>query len=496
MPAFIGIDIGSTTVTAVAIGTESGLSLASASAQNSAEITSAEDKAAGRSEWDFSRITETAFTAVRSLVDQPGISEIDGIGVTGQQQGCQLFEPGSNSPVGPLISWQDRRATDAVEGHGSYLDQIASLGASHLASSGPKGFSASGCPLVSGYTSALLFWLKSNGLLGPQLKASTVPEFFVSQLTGESPVTDATDAAGWGIFDVVNGRWNSELMRDLGIHESVVPELAPSCSVAGTLGEHMADAMGLSAGIPVSVASGDHQCAFVGAIGDPVNTVAVNVGTGGQCSVFIPDLTSLQATGGWPDHGYLELRPHIQSGYLLAGVGVVGGRSFRTLRDFFALAGAQVFNDDDEPDLIYSKLVELASVSEPGASGLEFRPFFTGTRKEPNRRGEIAGLTPSNFTPGNLARSLFEGMANQLHSSYVEAVDLGASDRTALAGSGNGIRQNRVLNEALEARFGLPMRLSANVDEAAVGAALCASVAVGQFRSISEASKAFVTYER
>ena len=495
MSVFVGIDIGSTTVTAVAIDIATGRSLGSEAVSNSAEITLPAEKARGRSEWDFSRIEETAFDAVRRLVGRVGAGSVDGIGVTGQQQGCQLFDSSSLDTVGPLISWQDRRTTEPISGDNSYLDRIAELGASHLVSEGPKGFAASGCPLVPGYTSAIIYWLHSNGMLAPNLKASTVPEFFVSRLTGQPPVTDATDAAGWGVFDVVNSRWNRELIDDLGLPPQVLPEIAQSCTKAGGLTKNAAERTGLSEGIPVSVASGDHQCSFAGAIGDIESSIGINVGTGGQCSVFVPETSALRQRDGWPDYGSLELRPFIESGYLLAGVGVVGGRSFRTVRDFFAGVGDSLFGGAGDSDRVYSRLVELAAKSAPGADGIEFEPFFTGTRREPGRRGEVSGLTPGNFTTGNVARALFEGMARQLHGSYVEAMELGSGAKSYLVGSGNGIRKNPVLRESLEALFGLPMRLSSHVDEAAVGAALCASVAAGASESISAASRAFVRYE-
>ena len=75
------------------------------------------------------------------------------------------------------------------------------------------------------------------------------------------------------------------------------------------------------------MASGDHQCSFAGTVADYANTVAVNVGTGGQAALHIEAPLP---------RGSLELRPYIQRGYLLAGVGAVGGRTFRNLRDFFA----------------------------------------------------------------------------------------------------------------------------------------------------------------
>lgn len=497
MAVYIGIDIGSTTVSAAAIDTASGRLLDHESASNSAEITSAADRAMGRSEWDFSRITSTALGVVRTLVERVGGDLVEGIGVTGQQQGCQLYDPDDLEPVGTFISWQDQRAKEPYR-EGSYLDHMAELGAGHMASHGPQGFAASGCPLVTGYTASTLTWLKLNRELPTHARASTAPEFFVSRLTGTVPVTDVTDAAGWGVFDVAGGGWNWPLIEDLGIPRAVFPDIAGSCAVAGTVQGGIADRIGIGRGVPVSVASGDHQCAFAGTVSDYGETVAVNVGTGGQASVFVPSLQGLRRRDGAIDHGDLELRPYIQDGFLLAGVGTVGGRSFRVLRDFFSHTVADLSGDSGfaaDAEAMYGRLVQLAAGAEPGASGVRFAPFFTGTRRDRARRGQIDGLDPANFTPGNLARALFEGMARQLHDSYSEALSTGAAQRSVLTGSGNGLSKNPVLVSALEAEFGMAMKRAASRDEAATGAALCAAVACGTYESISDASRKFVKYE-
>ena len=93
MAVYIGIDIGSTTVSAAAIDTGSGALLESESALNSAEITTIADRALGRSEWDFSRITTIALGVVHDLVERIDGELVEGVGVTGQQQGCQLYDP-------------------------------------------------------------------------------------------------------------------------------------------------------------------------------------------------------------------------------------------------------------------------------------------------------------------------------------------------------------------------------------------------------------------
>ena len=176
---------------------------------------------------------------------------------------------------------------------------------------------------------------------------------------------------------------------------------------------------------------------------------------------------------------------------MAGGVGVVGGRTFRTLRDFFNNASRAIAGYELDPDELYDRLVELASEVPAGAEGVKFDPLFTGSRSNPLARAAIRELTPGTFTPGHMARALFEAMAAQLADSYREAVKLGASERSRLVGSGNGLKLNPVLRESLESEFGLPLELGKLNEEAAVGAALCAAVADGSYASIAEASREF-----
>jgi sedoheptulokinase len=145
-----------------------------------------------------------------------------------------------------------------------------------------------------------------------------------------------------------------------------------------------------------------------------------------------------------------------------------------------------------DPDALYDKLVELAAKVPPGAEGVRVDPLFTGSRSNPLAKAAVRELTPGTFTPGHMARALFEAMAAQLADSYREAAMLGAGERSILVGSGNGIKLNPVLRESLEAEFGMPIMLGRHNEEAAVGAALCAAVADGSFALIAEASAAFV----
>ena len=501
MSIVLGIDLGSTSIAAIAVKADDdqAITIASSSAPNDAEVTTASDRLMGRSEWNLERMAVRAAETASDLVSKIDAREIAGIGITGQQQGCQLLDDAGNA-LGPFIAWQDQRCKDPFpDADGTFLDAMAERGGAIRRGAGLPSFQNAGCPIVTGYTAPTLFWLNyMNAVTANAAAAITGPEFLAHKLVGSRrPVTDATDAAGWGVLDVPNRRWNVDLVRSIGIDASLLAEIRDSCTIAGGLASRFSDIIGLPKGIPVSVPSGDHQCAFVGAVADANDTVAVNIGTGGQASVYLDDLDGLRCDpiSGNVDHGWLELRPHVASGYLLAGVGVVGGRTFRALKDFFVRTAHTVFNlEDVDEDAVYERLANLAEteLTSHASDAMVADALFTGTREKPSARGEFRNVTPGNFTPGAMTLAVFRSMATELSNSYRSAVDLGAGHRDRVVGSGNGLRLNPTLRKCIEDAFESEISIGEIREEAAVGAALTAAVAIDVYPDIATASRALV----
>ena len=94
MPVVLGTDLGTTTITALALDTDSGDILARSTAPNRAETTGPAAKAAGRSEWDAPLIAATACDCLRAVAGQLAGRRHDlaGLGITGQQHGVVLVD--------------------------------------------------------------------------------------------------------------------------------------------------------------------------------------------------------------------------------------------------------------------------------------------------------------------------------------------------------------------------------------------------------------------
>jgi sedoheptulokinase len=479
---FMGLDIGSTSLTAILIDVNNKNLLGVRSCPNKFEITNISDRKKGRSEWDLQNMVKEVLSIASDLIKETGVIP-EGIGVTGQQQGVQLID-NNEQLQGPFISWQDQRLKEQTDGI-SYLEKIGKIGGAEIRQ--PEGlysFEKAGCPLVTGYTAPTLFWLDRNFGIPENYRAITAPEMAVSMITESSPVIDPTNALGWGVFDVYSRQWQYPLIEKLGLNKRLFPPIIDSCSLVGNLSKTSGNILGLSPDIPVTVASGDHQCSFAGTVANINETVAINIGTGGQVSMYLTHPLN---------RGSLELRPYLDDGYFLAGVGTIGGRTFRNIRDFFQGIVKDIAGINLESDSLYSKLVELAETVPKNSNGVTWRPFFTGSRTDPMDLGQISGLSPSTLTSGHLVRALFEAMAEHLFSCYKEALDLGVVPRDYIVGTGNGLKRNKVLRDSIEQAFGMKIQITRHDEEAGIGAAMCSAVAGGVYSSIQNASEKFLT---
>ncbi|MBX3001980.1 MAG: hypothetical protein KF893_25875, partial [Caldilineaceae bacterium] len=474
-PMYIGLDIGTTSLSAVVLDTESGDLLAHHAVPNRAGIAAGP----GRAELDLRRLQTLTVDALKGIVDAAGVQpeQIRGIGVTGQQHGVTFIDAAA-APAGPTITWQDLRVQSPMSDGQSYLAHFVER------AGGREAFQRMGCLPAAGFLGVTLFWLRQEDQLpAPPAVACFVPDAIASFLTGALPVVDPTLAASSGIFDIVSNQWDRDLLDRLDLPHAIFPAVGQAGDRLGGMRGEIAAQVGLSAGIPVGVALGDNQASFIGSVQDPASSLLINVGTGGQISArtdtfhFIPGL---------------ENRPFPGGHYLLIGGGLFGGRSYAYLLEFFRKVGADLFHAADDDDL-YDRMTALAASIRAGSDGLRCSPLFTGSRVDPFERASFTGLSPQNFTPGHFTRGLLEGMAEGFHHFFTQMSPV-IGERTPLVGAGNGMRRNRLLAEILATRFAMPLHVPALSEEAAVGAAIIAAVGAGDFPDLDAAAKEILHY--
>ena len=426
----LGLDIGTTSISAVVFEDSAGV-LAVRTVKNDSFLAGAP--------WeriqDPQKIRATAMAVVGELLT--AFPDVEAIGVTGQMHGI-LYLNNQGEPVSPLYIWQDGRGSLPYNEHKSWADYLSEV---------------TGYPLATGYGLVTHAWNLRHGLVPEAaVKLCTIHDYLAMLFAGKTvPVTEPTDAASLGMYDLINHRFDPEALKKAGIDPAILPEVVSDPHLG--CGEF---------GIPVFNAIGDNQASFLGATGGRTDVLLINMGTGGQISVYSPEYLETNT---------LETRPFPEVGWLLVGASLCGGRSYALLETFFRETVKMVTGEEVNAYEAMDRALENTTPADiPVVS-----PLFQGTRKDPSLRGCITGLTPDNFTPVHLLQGLMQGMADELCGMYQGYLDKGGTAPAAMIGSGNGLRKNRHLCRVFEKTFGCPLILSHYQEEAACGAAIYAA---------------------
>ena len=427
----MGLDIGTTTVSAAVRDDRAGI-LTTRTLENNSFLP-------GKN-WERLQDPAVILDISLSLVTQllQAHPDIAAIGISTQMHGI-LYLDQNGVPCSPLYTWQDGRGDlphDDSRSWAAYLSETT------------------GYALATGYGLVTHCYNLHHGLVPEEAAVlCTIGDYLAMVLAGRrEPVMDPSNAASLGLYDAVNRRFDSAALEKAGIDPAMLPKPAiHPCLGCGPLG------------IPVCTAIGDNQASFLGATSGRTDALLVNMGTGGQISLYTSEAIHIPA---------LELRPFPEGGWLLVGASLCGGRSYALLEQFFRETVKLVTGQEI---MAYDAMARAMETVIPAAEPLTAVTLFQGTRQNPQLRGSIQNIGTRNFTPQHLISAVMRGMAQELHQMYRDYLALGGTVPCAIIGSGNGLRKNPHLCRIFSETFGLKLTLSQNEEEAAWGAAIYAA---------------------
>ncbi|ULO04712.1 hypothetical protein H1230_16205 [Paenibacillus sp. 19GGS1-52] len=454
---FIGLDIGTTTITGLVYDLERKTILHAITEDNPY----LDQK--GYEEWERLQDSDKIFLQVEDILNnligwEP---EVLGIGLTGQMHGI-VYVDQEGKQVSPLYTWQDGRGSLAIDDSHSYAEYLSEH---------------SGYTITPGYGLVTHFYNLRNGHVpASAVSFCTIADYVTLRLTGSVvPLIDPTQAAGIGCYSFELNDFDKAAIAAAGLDPAMLPKVVPSGTVIGLTNQ----------GISVYASLGDNQSSFLGSVPHPEETVLMNIGTGSQLSALLPEYSGTVVG--------MEARPYPGGGVLMVGAALSGGKSYALLESFFRQLIASYTGD--EPTDVYSLMDQLLRNEQNEAHGLRVSPRFLGTRSDPDARGTVEGISLDNWTPGSLAHAFLQGMINELHAFFRVINEKVDKPFEILIGSGNALRANPLLCTKAQMTFGLPMKLSEAPEEAAVGAALCAAVGSGQIASFREAGQFIVSLQ-
>ncbi len=432
MQLFLGLDIGTTSLSLVVLDIENGNELFKTNIQHeSRNIEDLSDEYTLNPDKILNEALKLVFSAVSQYPD------IQGIGITGQMHGIILVN-GLGRAVSPVYTWLDMRSTRQG------ADGMSPLSAMAM---------EMGKTLPPGYGAATLFALERDGMVPDSAAAfCTMPDYAAMNLVGRSqPVTDPALGHSLGFFDIDTESFQLDIWKK--ITSLNLPEVLPSTTMIGLYNGR----------IPVTVATGDNQASFLASVRDPERAILINIGTSGQIACLESKKTS-------PINPQLDIRPFPTGEKLIVGASLSGGKSFDVLADLIAdIVNRAV------PDTRFNPydVIDSFETADDSRNSLIIDTSFAGTRLDPSRTGTIEGITLKNFTIEQLYWGFSAGMIRELRTMLEPEMTPSSDAYTVI--SGNSIVKNRSLQLEIAKQFNTPVMMPRFKESAARGAALIAS---------------------
>jgi sedoheptulokinase len=321
-----------------------------------------------------------------------------------------------------------------------------------------------GYPVYTGYGIVTHYSLyKEKNIPASARVVCNIGDYVCMNLSGASvPFTDITLGNSMGICNIKSGQ-KSKSLDLLGSECSgYFPEIVPTTKL---LGEYR--------GIPVIQALGDNQASFLGSVRDKERSVLLNYGTAGQISFY---------SKRYENYSGFETRPLCNEGFIHAAFSLCGGNSYKILAHFFKET-TSLFSLGTISDTI--KIMD-EMVLDFSNETIDCMPLFFGQRGRKSDSGYFKNITEENFTPGNMVKAIVQGMVKELHQHYEELPNSVKNRILYLIGSGNGIRKNRHLQNAVKLTYGKNVSLLNHSEESCIGAIINAGKGTGIYADYSE----------
>ena len=390
-------------------------------------------------------------------------ADIAAIGITNQRETAIVWDKNTGEPVYHAIVWQCRRTSE-------YCDSLKDKGLTD------KFREKTGLVIDAYFSGTKIKWILDN-VAGARERAEkgellfgTVETWLIWKLTkGAVHVTDYSNASRTMLFNINTLQWDDEILAELNIPKSMLPEAKPSSCVYGE-----ADPGFFGGPIPIGGAAGDQQAALFGQTCFTAGEAKNTYGTGcfllmntGEKPVFSKN--GLVTTIAWGLDGKVE--------YALEGSIFVAGAAIQWLRDELRLV-------DSSPDSEYmAKKVE-------DTNGCYVVPAFTGLGAphwDQYARGTIVGLTRG-VNKYHIIRATLDSLAYQVND-VLTAMEADSGIKLAALKVDGGASANNFLMQEQANISNAPVNRPVCVETTAMGAAYLAGLAVGYWSSKEDVIK-------
>jgi len=401
---------------------------------------------------------EQVMDGMKELIAEADKSKVAGISFGGQMHGLVILDK-EDQVIRPAILWNDGRTYEECD----YLNNV--IGKEKLSE-----YTAN--ISFTGFTAPKILWVKNKE---PEnfkkiVKIMLPKDYIAYKLTGVN-CTDVSDASGMLLMDVKNRRWSKEMCEICGISEKMLPKLYESYECVGTVKPEIARELGIPETVKVAAGAGDNAAAAVGTgtVGDGM----CNISLGTSGTIFISS-----EKFGVDKNNALHAFAHADGHYHLMGCMLSAASCNKWWMD-------EIIGTSD-----YG--AEQKKIGALGGNHVYFLPYLMGERSphnNPNARGTFIGMT-MDTTRADMTQAVLEGVAFALRDSFEVAKSLGIKiERTKICGGG---AKSPLWKKMIANILNLKVDVIESEEGPALGGAMLAAVACGEYKNVEEAAAKIV----
>jgi glycerol kinase len=407
-------------------------------------------------EHDPEEIWNTQLNVLKKVITENKIepSAIAALGITNQRETTVVWDRNTGVPVYNAIVWQDKRTASICEdlktrGLVDYVRQNTGL------------------VIDSYFSGTKVKWILDN-VPGVKPRAEkgelafgTIDTWLIWKLTnGKSHVTDYSNASRTMLYNIRDLKWDDNLLKELSIPKSLLPEVRPSAAVFG-------DWTFNGRNIPIAGVAGDQQAALFGQACFEAGMAKNTYGTGcfmlmNTGSKIFSSKNGLITTIAWGLDGNVE--------YALEGSVFIAGAAIQWLRDSVHL-------------IDQSKDSEYFAAKALGSNEVFVVPAFAGLGApywDMYARGAIFGLT-RDTGKDHIIKATLESLAYQT-KDILNAMQEDTGITLAALKVDGGACANNILMQFQADILGTEVERPEVIESTAKGAAYLAGIQVGLWK--------------
>ena len=350
---------------------------------------------------------------------------------------------------------------------------------------------------TSGQTFALgalprIMWLKNNRpeIYEKVAYISMIGDWVLARLSSVI-ASDPSNGGTTGIFSLVDRNWVSDMAQRVGIKDDIFPPIYEVGTVIGTVTQKASKESGLSSKTKVVMGGGDVQ---LGSAGLGVVEKGQSAILGGS---FWQQIVNIKSDVSPPQNIAIRVNPHVVEGLSQAeGITFFSGLVMRWFRDAFC--DLEKMQAKEQGIDVYTLLEEKASEVPVGSHGII--PIFSDAMKYGKWYHAAPSFLNLSIDPEICNKiSMFKSL--QENACIVSAINLESiksftgveiSELVFAGGASKGSLWSQTLADVT----GCVVKIPTVTEATALGAAMSAGVGAGVYKSLSEASKKLVSWDK